>query len=301
MKIGTREIEVDDRYKVFFPDAGITKGDVVDYYERIAETMLPHMAGRPVMMHRFPDGIEGGDFYHKDVPDHFPDWIPRVEIEKEGGVIHQLVCEEPATLVFLADQGTITPHVWLSRTDHIRRPDRLVFDLDPPEGGDFGDVRAGAKAIVALLRDLGVRPFVMTTGSSGLHVDVPLRPEEDFDTVRELAKDIAAEIERSDPERYTTAARKAKREGRLYLDVMRNSYAQTVVAPYSLRARPGAPAATPIDLDELDDADLDPRGWTLSNIFRRLAQKDDPWAGMDRHARSPSTLREAVEKAVGSA
>jgi len=305
MRVGDREIEVSNRDKVFFPGEGITKGDLMDYYARIAGTMLPHVRNRLVMMHRWPDGIEGEDWYHKDVPDYFPDWIPRVEVTKSDGTLQQLVCNEAACLVYLADQGTITPHVWLSRADDLRKPDRLIFDLDPPRAGagsgdgGFAIVREAARAVRDLCDEIGVTPFAMTTGSSGLHMVVPLDRSADFDEARAFAREMAEETARRDPDRFTTAQRKAARDGRLYLDVMRNSYAQTAVAPYAVRAKPGAPVATPLRLDEIDDSRLSSQRYSVRNIFRRLGQAEDPWRDIDRHAVSVASARERLRARAG--
>ncbi len=296
MKVGGREIEVSNTDKVFFPDAGITKGDLIEYYGRIAETMLPHVHGRLIMMHRFPDGIEGENWYHKDVPEYFPDWIPRIKVAKEDGILQQLVCNEAACLVYLADQGSVTPHIWLSRVDQLRRPDRLVFDLDPPEGGGFEIVRDTARALVNLYTELAVTPFLMTTGSRGMHVVVALDRSAGFDDARALARRVAQELQRRFPDRLTTAARIADRQGRLYLDLTRNAYAQTTVAPYAVRARPGAPVATPLRPDELDDPAIGPQSYSLANIFRRLGQIDDPWRDIDRHAVSVGAVSRRLDR-----
>lgn len=292
------EISLSNLDKVFFPDAGLTKGDVVDYYERVAEVMLPHMEDRVVSMHRWPDGIDGDDFYHKDVPDHFPDWIRTVEVEKEGGTLRQLVANDRATLVHLAQQACLTPHVWLSRTDALRTPDRMIFDFDPADDWEtaFDEVRRTARDLRALLEDdLELKAFVMTSGSRGLHVHVPLEPEADFDTVRAFAGEVGRILAERYPDRLTTAQRKRKRGDRIFIDTLRNAWGQTSVAPYSLRARPGAPVATPLDWDELSRSGMSPRAYTLENLFRRLGRKDDPWSGIDRHRRSLAGPREALD------
>jgi bifunctional non-homologous end joining protein LigD len=278
-------VDVSREDKVLFPGAGLTKGELVDYFVRIAPTILPHVRDRPVSMQRFPDGIESDGFYQKEVPDHFPDWIPRVEIDKEDGRLTQLHVDGAATLAVLADQGCVTLHVWLSRIDRRRRPDRLVFDLDP-SGGDFARVREAARIIADLLREVGLVPFLQTTGSRGLHVVVPLDRSAEFDETRAFARDVADLAASSHSDLLTTEQRKSGRGDRIYVDVMRNAYAQTAVAPYSPRARAGAPVATPLDWDELDRAGLAPDGWTVRSIFRRLGQKEDPWKGIGRHGRS---------------
>lgn len=287
LHVDGREIELSSLDKVYFPDQGVTKGDLVDYYQRIAGTMLPHVRSRPLSMQRYPDGIEGEGFYQKQAPDHFPDWIERVEIEVEEDdeVQPQVVCQDAATLVYLAQQACITPHIWLSRMDELRHPDKLIFDLDP-SGDDFEPIRAAARDLRQIIDEIGLVPFVMTTGSRGLHVVVPLERGADFDQVRAFAKRIAGVLAARSPDRYTTEVRKDKRQGRLFLDYLRNAYAQTSVAPYAVRAKPGAPVAVPLDWDELGDSDLHSQSYSLKNIFRRLGHKEDPWVGMMSQARS---------------
>lgn len=304
MRVGRRTVDVSSRDKVFFPDAGLTKGDLVDYYHRIADTFLPHVRDRAVAMKRYPDGIGGESFFQKDVPGHFPDWIRRVEIEKEGGALDQLVIDEAATLVYLADQGCVTPHVWLSRVDRIRHPDRLIVDFDPPgEDPDaaFDPVRWAARTARDLLEEVGLVPFVQTSGSRGLHIHVPLDRTADFDAVRHFAMDLAHLLAHRHPDRLTTAHRKAKREDRIFLDVLRNAYAQTSVAPYAVRARPGAPVATPLRWDELGRSGLSPVSYTIENLFQRLGQTDDPWSGMGRRARGLTGPREALNALLDEA
>ncbi len=298
LKIGRRRLEVTNEDRVFFPDAGITKGDLIDYYRRIAGVMLPHLEDRPLTMHRFPDGIEGKDFYQKDASDHFPSWIERERVTtEEGKKVSHVVCNEAATLVYLADQACITPHLWLSRQGKLRHPDRIVFDLDPPGDGDeFETVRKAARTLREFLSDeLRLPVFLMTTGSRGLHVVVPIRPDENFDRVRSFARDVADTLAGRHPDSLTTEARKKKRRGRLYLDTARNSYAQTAVAPYAVRAIPGAPVAVPIDPEELGDRDLHPQRYTMKNVFRRLGQKDDPWKGIDRSRTGLSKARKELD------
>lgn len=298
MKIDGRTIDVSSPDKVFFPDAGITKGDLVDYYRRVAEVMLPHVEGRAVTLQRFPDGIGEDGFYQKETPEYFPEWIRRVEVEKEGGTVNHLVVEEAATLAYLADQGCITPHVWTSRVDRLRVPDRMVFDFDPP-GDDpeeaFEEVRWAARSTREVLRQLGLAAFVQTSGSRGLHIHVPLAGDLGFDAVRELARGVAEVLVRRHPERLTTAQRKAKRGERIFIDVLRNAYAQTAVAPYAVRARPGAPVATPLEWDELGRSGMSPVAYTVENLFRRLGQRSDPWDRMGDAAADPGEARTRLD------
>ncbi|WEO99516.1 non-homologous end-joining DNA ligase [Streptomyces sp. FXJ1.172] len=288
IRVGGRSVPLSNPDKELFPDDGITKAELVDYYRTVARPMLTHLRGRPLVMERWPDGYEGRSFYHKDVPGYFPDWIRTVRVPKEGGSLTMAVCDDTATLLYLANQACITPHPWLSPADCLDCPDRLVFDLDPPDGaGDgFENVRWGARQLGDLLTELGLRPALMTTGSRGLHLLVPLDRRTDFDTARHFARSVADVLAARHSDRLTTEARKNKRRGRLYLDTQRNAYAQTSVAPYAVRARPHAPVATPLDWAELDDPRLGPRRWTLRTVPERLDKDGDPWKGLGRCRRS---------------
>jgi len=277
-------VEVTHPDRVLFPGEGITKGDIVDYYRRIAPVMVPHIRNRPLMLERYREGIDRGGFYQKEASEYFPAVVRRVEVPKAGGVVHHPVVDGEDGLVYLANQGCLTFHCWLAPADQLRRPDRLVFDLDPPEGA-FPTVRSTALRLRTLLERLGLKAFVQTTGSRGLHIVAPLVPGPDTDEVLAFAGAVAEVLAASDPGRLTTEFRKAKRGGRVYVDVARNAYAQTVVAPYSVRARPRAPVATPLDWDEVRTTRLAPDRWTIANVFRRLGAKPDPWRGIARQAR----------------
>jgi bifunctional non-homologous end joining protein LigD len=294
LRFGRVSVELSNLDKILFPDAGITKGKLVEYYRKVADRMLPYLVDRPVSMHRFPDGIEGEGFYQKKISDYFPDWIDRVEVEKEGGRVTHVVCQNAATMVYLANQACITPHVWLSRRDRLDHPDRLIFDLDPP-GDEFTVVRRAARALRDLLEELGLASFPMTTGGRGIHVVVPLDRSADFDAARHFARDVAELVSRRDPKRLTTETRKNKRKGRLFVDTMRNAYAQTAVPPFAVRPRKGAPVAMPIGWDELGSPRLRGNAYNVRNAFRRLDRVGDPWKGMNRRARSLSRPREKLD------
>ena len=276
-------VEISNPDKALFPD-GLTKAELARYYERIAETMLPHVRGRPVHMQRFPDGIEGEEIQQKQAPDYFPEYVKRARVRrKRGGSVEHVVIENAETLVYLADQACITPHVWLSRIDKLDNPDQLIFDLDP-HGHDLAPVRDAARALRELLDEVGLAAFLKTTGSRGLHVVTPLDRSSGFDDTRAFARELAALLAEREPKRFTVEQRKQKRRGRLYLDTARNAYAQTAVAPYAVRALPGAPVACPLDWREVGR--VEPQQFTVRNIARRLARKDDPWAEIDGDARS---------------
>ncbi len=287
MKFGQYSFEASKLDKVLFPKAEITKQGLIDYYSKVAENMLPHMKDRPLAMHRFPDGIDGKDFFQKEVPDYFPDWVDRVEVErKEQKPIDMVVASNTATLAYLANQACIALHLWLGRRDALNQPDKMIFDLDPPEGRFDLVVKAARALRQELEEERGLSAFVMTTGSKGLHVLVPLRPEASFDEVREYAHNICEAQAEAHPDEFTTETRKDKRKGRLFLDYLRNSYGQHSIAPYSVRAIEGAPVATPLEWDEVSGLKEDAQTYKISNIFRRLGQKGDPWADVFAHASS---------------
>lgn len=277
MKAGRRSVEIHRPDKLLFPQDDISKADLAEYYRRAAPRMLPHLRDRPLMLERRPNGIDGQGFVQKDVPDYFPDWVRTVELLKEDGTVDYLIADDAATLLYLADQACVTLHRFLSKADRPHHPDRLVFDLDPG-GDDFAVALYAAKLLHELLDELELPSVVMTTGSRGLHVLVPLVRSADFDDVRSFARAVADLLAERHPDRLTTEASKKARRGRLYLDVQRNGYAQTAVAPYAVRARPGAPVATPLAWSELDEQGLDARRWTIRNIAERL-EDQDPWAG----------------------
>ncbi len=260
-RFGRHVVETSNEDKVLFPNDGVSKGDLIDYYDAVADHMLPWLRERPLVMQRFPDGIEEQGFYHKQVTEHFPDWIQTVEVEKTGGEKQELVvCKTRATLAYLTNLGCLTLHPWLCRTDRLEQPDQLVVDLDPPSLGNFGAVRDAAWVCRDLFDELGLPTFVKTTGSKGLHVLVPLDRKADFDSVRAFARNAMALLAARQPDALTTEVRKDKRKGRVFLDVARNGYAQTAVAPYSVRPLPGAPVATPIAWEELKAVDAQASG-----------------------------------------
>ncbi len=283
-EVAGHDVKLSNPDKVLFPAAGLTKADLIDYYERIAPVMLPHLAGRPLSLVRYPNGIEAEGFMQKNASDYFPDWIRRARLAKQDGAVDHVVAEDAATLVYLANQACVTFHVGLSRIDRIDHPDHLVIDLDPSDD-DFAKLRRAAREAGALLEEVGLVPFLQTTGSRGLHVWVPLDGSAEFEQVRDFAVRIAELLVARRPGELTTAQRKAKRGDRVFVDVARNAYAQTAVAPYSVRALAQAPVATPIDWAELHDPRLGPQRYTINNVFRRLARKRDPWAQIDRQAR----------------
>ncbi|RUO63121.1 non-homologous end-joining DNA ligase [Pseudidiomarina insulisalsae] len=301
MQLDGHDIDISKRDKVFFPEADLTKGDLIDYYQNVAPVMLPHMRHYGVSMERFPDGVQGDSFFNKDTPDYFPDWIPRVTVKKrEGGEFKAPVVDSAASLVYLADQGVITPHLYLARTDDLEHPDKLVFDLDPPStGGSAAALRQAALDVRDLLAELDLNAWVQTSGANGFHIFVPLDRSADFDTTRDFANDCARVLVERKPEHYTLEQRKEKRGDKIFLDTLRNAYGATSVAPYAVRAQPTASVATPIEWQELEDG-AGPQDWTIKTLPRRLAQKKDPWQNMMRHAYKLASHQRQLKKLTAS-
>ena len=295
VRAGRRSIPISHADRVVFPQAGLTKLDLARHYADVAPAMVPHVRDRPLALQSFPRGVAGEGFFLKDAPRHFPDWIATAEVPKrEGGTVRHVLANDAATLVYLAGQNVVTPHVWTSRVDRLERPDRLVFDLDP-SNRRFGEVRAAARRLGELLRGLGLEPFAMTTGSRGLHVTVPLRRTADFTAVHAFARDVARALVAQDPGGLTVEFARDKRGERIFVNVNRTRYGQHAVAPYAVRPLPTAPVATPLRWEELDDPGLDPRGWTVATIGERLAEVGDPWRGIAAHARSIGPARRALQ------
>lgn len=297
-RFGPYTVELGNLDKELYP-GGATKRDVIGYYEAVAGRILPHLDDRPLTLRRFPDGIEREGFYQKRSGDYFPDWIDTVRVDSNEGPLDQVVCGNQATLVYLANQAAIELHPWLSRRPDLDRPDLAIFDLDPGESQSFADVRKAARLLHELLDELGLTAYLKATGSRGLHVLIPLRPSAGFDEVRRFAGDIAETLAERHPDLLTTAVRKDSRKGRLFVDTLRNAYAQTAVAPYSLRARPGAPVAMPLPWDALHD-NIGPQPVTIANIDSWLDRKD-PWEGMGRHRQDLESRCKQLEQLRGEA
>jgi bifunctional non-homologous end joining protein LigD len=276
LRIGGHEIKVTRPEKILFPEDGITKGDLIRYYEQISPRMIPYLAGRPLALQRFPDGIERPGFFQKAAAPYYPGWIEKVTVQKAGGTVTHVVANESASLVYLANQACITPHPWLSLRDRLQFPDQMILDLDP-SADDVAGVIHGANLLKDLLDEAELPAYVKSTGSRGLHVVVPLDREQDFDSVRAFARKLAEALVSRDPERFTLEQRKNKRGDRVLVDVNRNAYAQTAVANYAVRARPGAPISVPLHWSELREKDFRPDGVTIKNIHQRLARIGDPW------------------------
>jgi bifunctional non-homologous end joining protein LigD len=293
---GRRTVEITRPDKVLFPP-DITKADLAGYYEGVSSAMLPHIARRPLNFERFPDGIDGQRIFQQHASGHFPAWIGRVKVPARKGTVEHVVARDAATLVYLAGQAVITFHRWLSRSDSLDRPDQLVIDLDPSVHKPAA-IRRAAIGFGNLLRELGLEPWAMTTGSRGYHVVVPLQRRGDFDAVRVFARDLAELAAAREPRVFTNEQRKAKREGKILIDIQRNAYAHTAVAPYSVRAHPGAPVATPLHWDELEDQKTRADGWTISTVPARVERDGDPWKEIGASGQSLTSARKRLAEAL---
>jgi len=270
--------------KILFPatpdEEAITKGELASYYEAIAPVMVPHVRARPVTMERYHRGIESAGFFQKDVSKGFPPWLERVEVAKKGGTVHHpLVCDT-RSLVWLANQNCITPHVWVSRAPTLYYPDICVFDLDPANDDAPDVLRAVALGLRDLLVELGLTSWVKTSGSKGFHIVVPLDGKTDMGKAAEFAHAVGALMVKRDPDRLTQEFSKVDRGGRIYVDTGRNGYSATFAAAYAVRAKPGAPVSAPCTWDEVATGSAGPRSFTLRTMSARIARIGDVWGDM---------------------
>ena len=271
------DVKISSRDRVIFPDAKATKGDLADYYEEIGALMLPWAADRPISLVRCPQGRAKKCFFQKHDSGSFGEHVHHVPIaEKDGGVEDYICLKDVSGLLACVQMGTIEFHGWGARTDNVEKPDRMVFDLDPDEGLDFGDVKKAARDIRGTLADIGLVSFAMLSGGKGVHVVVPLTPEADWETVKDFTSRFSRALASQEPERFTATMSKAKRKGKIFIDWLRNQRGSTSVLPYSARAREGAPVAAPVTWDELADM-KDAKRFSIGDaeaLLERAAAKD---------------------------
>jgi bifunctional non-homologous end joining protein LigD len=290
--VGRRTITTSSETRILFPKDGITKGDIITYYHAISRWMVPHLEARRLTIQRFHPDIYGEGTFQKEMPSHFPEWVNNITVPKRGGTVKHVVCDNPETLVYLANQGCLTPHVGLARTDKIEYPDQLLFDLDPA-ADEFDRVRSIAFSMKELLDEIGLVSFLKTTGSKGIHIVVPIDRKLNFGEVHELARQIAVVLVKRRPGDTTLEFYKEQRGGKVFVDVNRNASAQTAVPAFAVRARDTAPVAMPITWEHLEDSHLTARTYTIRNAVEHITKNGDPMQGMRRHARS---LRPAANR-----
>ena len=282
--------------KILFPDDGITKGELAAYYRSVAPVMLPHLRRRPITMERYHRGIGAPGFFQKDVSKGFPEWLKRVEVPKKDGTVHHPIANDVRSLLWLANQNSITIHVWPSRTPNLYHPDICVFDLDPSHDEEFDLLRAAALNVRDLLAELGLPSWIKTSGSKGFHIAVPLDGKSDFGTVARFAHHVGKILVERDPQHLTQEFSKVDRGGRILVDTGRNGYSATFAATYTVRAKPGAPVSAPCTWEEVERGEVQPKSFTLRMMLKRVAEVGDLWAGMLKRKRS---LEKAIQRLRG--
>lgn len=273
--------------KVLFPDDGITKGEMAAYYEAIAPLMLPHLRGRPVTMERFHKGIGEEGFFQKSIARGAPDWLPIAEVPKKGGTVKHPLINDERSLLWLANQNCITPHVWVSRVPDLYHPDICIFDLDPLQD-EPGTLRRVTLALRDLLSELRLTSWVKTTGSKGFHIAVPLDGKSDAGEVARFAHAVGELLVARNPKDLTLEFSKSDREGRIYMDTGRNHPSATFAATYAVRARAGAPVSAPCTWEEVEQGKVGPTTFTLRSMAERVADVGDLWSRMHSDAQSLS-------------
>lgn len=277
-----------------FPDCGITKGELAEYYELVAPLMLPHIVGRPVTLERFHKGIGEKGFFQKNVAKGAPEWLERVAVPKTDGVVNYAVVTDARGLMWLANQNCITPHVWTSRVPSLFHPDLCVFDLDPLHD-DPVVLRKATLLVRDLLAELSLTSWVKTSGSKGFHIVVPLDGRADYGEVSRFANAVARTAVERDPAHLTLEFYKADRGGRILVDTGRNDFGATYAATYAVRPKPNAPVSAPCTWDEVERGDAGPQSFTLRSMARRLDTVGDVWATiLDRKQSMPRMPEEIV-------
>jgi bifunctional non-homologous end joining protein LigD len=276
---GSRELRISNKDKVYFPEDGLTKGDLINYYYNAASMMLPFLRDRPIAMQRVPEGIYGEAFYEKQIPKGAPEWVRNVPVSAEGGsrTIDFVVVDDVTTLVWLAQIGSVEVHAWTSKWPKLDEPDFAVLDLDPHEPIEFADVRAVARLVNVVLTGLGLKGFPKTSGGSGLQIFIPLAPGHTYPEVREFCTAVGGMLRIAYPEKVTLEFAKPKRAGKVYVDAGQNAKGQTLVAPYSVRPYPGAPVSAPLAWEELDE-EIYPEMFRIGSMFERIEQVGDLFA-----------------------
>ncbi len=274
--------------KILYPKLKITKKELINYYSNISKRMLPHLKNRYLSVQRFPNGIDKPGFFQKNTPNYYPEWI-KTKRDKDT---EYSICDDEECLLYMANQATLVFHSWLSSKNEPQKPDKIIFDLDPIEV-DFDYVRKGALAIKKLLEP-ELRTFIMTTGSKGFHIVSPIKPEMDFEEVKEITRKVAGIIVRLNPDRFTLEMRKIKRKGKVFIDFHRNTESQTAVVPYSLRTNEDATIAMPFDWTDIKKTT--PQKFNIKNYKKYL--KKDPWKNYSKSSKSIKALKKKIEKLI---
>src|SRR5437867_8783485 len=280
-QVGKRQLELSNLTKVLFPDDHITKAHLIEYYLKIAPTILGHVKGRPLALVRYPDGIGGESIFQKNRPEWAADWIEHVTLGEEKK--DYVMATEDASLAWLANLACIELHQMHSRAPHFDKPDYIVYDFDPPENFKFPNVAELALKFKKHLESFGYHPFVKTTGRKGLHLLTPIEPKWDFHKTFEAAKAVAQPFVDAHASSLTLQIKKEYRKGKVLLDIYRNRQSQTIVAAYSVRGLPGAPVSTPLHWEELDAIESS-KAFDLHTVPERVMENGDPWEAIAAYA-----------------
>jgi len=272
--IDGHQVRLTNLDKLLWPE-GLTKAHLVKYYREIAPWLLPHLFNRPLVMKRYPGGLDGEHFYQKECPDYAPDWILRHPVEHSEKVVNYIICNDIATLVWLANQGTIEMHTWLSRIENVECPDIAVIDLDPAAGTSFNDVLKIALLVKEALAQFSLKSYPKTSGATGLHIFIPIKPLYAYQTVTKAMQYIAELIVKINPQKATIERKIVQRKGKVYLDYLQNGRGKTMAFQYSLRPLPGAPVSTPLYWEEIEELNISPGAYSIYNIFSRIKDVGD--------------------------
>jgi bifunctional non-homologous end joining protein LigD len=287
-------LELKNLEKRFWPE-GFTKGDLLRYYDTVAPYLLPYLKDRPLVLNRFPDGIEGESFYQKECPDYAPDWVETVPVKHRnaGKVVNYILCNDKPTLLWVVQQGAIEMHAWLATRETLDKPDIAVLDLDPMPGAPFPQVVEAALLLRAALAEFGLKGYPKTSGAEGLHIFIPVAPEYSHQEVARAMGHLTGFVTGVFPA-ATTERGVEKRGPRVYLDYLQNGYGKTMAFPYSVRPLPGAPVSTPLDWGELERRDWQPKDFNITTLPSRLKARGEVWQGFDRERQNLKALVEAA-------
>ncbi len=277
--VGEHNLKLTNLDKLIWPE-GLTKAHLVKYYSDVAPYILPHLRNRPLVMKRYPDGIDGEAFYQKECPDYAPSWIKRQPVEHSEKVVNYIVCNDQPTLLWLANQACIEMHAWLARVESLETPDLAVMDLDPAGGASFEDVLEIALLVRRVLDEFKIKSYPKTSGASGLHLFVPVRQVYSWRQVTGAMKYVAELVVKVHPDKTTVERKVEKRTGKVYLDYLQNGRGKTMAFQYGLRPLPGAPVSTPLSWDEVEEGKIRPGQFTMDTIFQRLKSVGDIYAGI---------------------
>ncbi|MTI82278.1 MAG: DNA polymerase domain-containing protein [Firmicutes bacterium] len=293
VSINDKNIKLTNLDKLMYP-TGITKGDVIKYYHDIAEVLLPHINDRPLVMKRYPNGIEGEYFYQKECPEHAPDWVKTTAVPHSEKTVNYVVCNDLPTLLWLANLGCLEIHAWTSRINNIEYPDIAVMDLDPPDHSQFNEVLKTSLLVKKALQEFGLDCYPKTSGSRGIHLFIPIIPKYTFQEVTNVIKFIAKFIEKVYPSKTTTERVVEKREKKIYLDYLQNTRGKTMAWQYSLRPKTNATVSSPLLWEEIETGEIKPTNFTIQTILYRVKLYGDLYVDINKNSQSLDSILELL-------